>query len=309
MSWAEGFYWGQSKLECRSYLPTDEGKTVKITNGAMTWTQVLGESLTAKFTLPGTNKYNVSLMGEGDEPEYTEDILLGYGEYKAMQIGYDKTTIQGIQSILNAHKEMEMLDIGDEVTIILSGDIEMVYQVGCIDSPYAKDGHDVIMVSKWLYPNTEIMNTSQSNSGGFNRMTLYSQLQDSYFNMFPDEVKKLMVETTQITSQGNKSLEIQQTIGNIFLPTEWEVFGKCTYAAEKEHIIGNTIQWPIFATAGNRIRTLGKDGKATRYWTCSPNSSSSSDFCTVQVDGSEGTVYGNVASTGVPLCFRLEAQM
>ena len=306
MSWAEGFYFGQCKLECKSYLLFDIGKTVKVTNGAMTWTKVLGEDLVVVFALPGTNKYTVSLIEEGDESEYTEDVVLGYGEYKIMNIGYGKKSIQGIQNILNAHKE-EILNIGDEISLTLSNGVGMVYQIGGIN---IYNDHDAVFVPKWLYPYTMQMNNSKTNVGGFKSMSLYRWLQNDYFSLLPKEAKELIVYTKQyIINSNNVGAQggATETIGKIFFPTEWELFGKQIHALESEHKANNSLQWPIFATENNRIRNLGEDGMPRAYWESSPTTLTPSDaglFCSVTAGGGS---YINIATDelGILPCFRL----
>jgi hypothetical protein len=304
MGFAEGFYYGQSKLECISSLVNDVGKTVKIVSGSRTWEKQLGEDLTAVFTLPGTNKYTVSIVNSDGETEYEEDVRVGYGEYRILHIGYNTDSIKGIQSILNAHRETTELEIGDEISINVTGAGEMVYQVGAID---LYDAHDVIFVPKWLYPTTVQINSSNTNVGGFNSSALYKWLQDEFYAMLPDDVRELIVDTTQITSVGNQSTGTQPTIGKIFLPTEWETFGAVTYATSTEHTVSNSVQWPIFATASNRIKTLGKGGAANWWWECSPYASNSANFCDVYSGGAANNISASHLGGLLP-CFRIRAQ-
>lgn len=297
----------QSKLECRSNLLLDIGKTVRVTNEAQMWEKIFDEELSVVFTLPGTNKYTVALIGDGEQPEYEEDILLGYGEYKVMKLEYNKSTFQGIQSLLNAHKENE-LEVGDEIPLTLEDGTEMVYQVGGVD---IYDDHDVVFVPKWLYPKAMPMDSrTVSFYGGWNATYLNAWLNNDLFDNFPDEVKNLMVNTTQYTAVNFGYDDVQKTEGKIFLPTAWEVFGSDSGASPKEHTYSNSRQWPIFAVSSNRIKKLGKDGDFIHYWTSSSLYHDRALYMyavIVNMGGLVGSLPTN-STIGVLPCFRLKAQ-
>lgn len=320
MSWDEGYHWGMCKLECKAPLSSYEGKTIKVTNGAMTWTGRINENLTTTFTLPGTNKYNVSLMGEGDEPEYTEDVALGYGEYKMMSIGYDNNTFEGVQAILNSHKEKELLNIGDEYPLTLSNDIEMIYRVAGMG---IYDKHDVVFEPKWLYPQKRAMNTSATAANGINGSSLKTWLYDEYFNMLPEELQNLIVGTTQFTfigygsnatTDGNSNL-ISIT-GKIFIPRYWEIMGEESgLSCPSEHTKDNVVQWPIYANSLSRIKTLGEFGNANGYWTSSPvwtainGAKVNGEWNAISLSGTASTpIPANSNEFGVSPCFRLAAE-
>lgn len=241
-----------------------------------------------------------------------ESAILNYldpktNEYKQIGTGrYNKNDIDGIQKILNAHKENDLLEIGDEIGITLTDGVEMIYQIGGIN---IFDSHDVVFVPKWLYPELHRMNASSTNAGGFANMELYSWLQNDLFNKFPNKVKILMVNTTQMISVGNRSTETKQTIGKIFLPTEWEIFGSTIYSSPNEHTVGNTVQWPIFVIASNRIKTIGKNGNNYQYWECSPSINGENVFCDVLTNGIANGARGVTNELGVLPCFRIKAQM
>jgi hypothetical protein len=184
----------------------------------------------------------------------------------------------------------------------------MTYQVGAINQ---YEEHDMVLVPKWCLSDSRQMNADKTNSGGFNASKLYSWLQNEYYAMLPQEVRELIVETTQITSIGSTSTNIQNTIGKIFLPTEYEVFGATYYAADTEHTIGGSTQFEIFVNSTNRIKIQGKRGASVRWWLCSPFAKYTYVFCCVQPDGIDhpANAYGNANDyCGILPCLRLKAQ-
>lgn len=314
MSWAEGFYWGRCKLECRSYSITDKGKTVRVTGKERVWNQTVGEDLVVVFTLPGTNKYTVSLIGDGETPIYTEDIVVGYGEYRMMNLGYPKLTFIDIQRILDSHKEKDVLEIGDELPLTLIGGIEMIYQIGGTD---IYDEHDVLFVPKYLYPELKYMDDSLTYaSPGFPSMSLFKWLQGSFYNSIPSEVRDLIVDTEQVCGKGTTSSNnITTTLkysSKIILPTEYEAIGTTNKALRSEHTVSNSTQWPIFAAAANRIRKVGKTGNNTAYWLASPAENYNTTWCTITNTGEPGICYFSPTAAGRELgvlpCFRFKAK-
>jgi hypothetical protein len=299
-----------SKIEVYSEFTEDIGKTVivKCEKGGLlagqTIAKTFDENLTLLFELfPVPGRYSVSLIN-GDTTEWTKEVIMNFGEYKKITAGFNKTTIQGFQSLLNAHKE-RVLSVGDEVPIEVVGWGAVPYQIGAINQYSA---HDLIMVPKYLYPTTRQMQTSNTNVGGFNKTLLYTWLQNDFFAMLPEDVQEMIVDTVQITSTGNQATTTQQTKGKIFIPTEFEVFGKTTYATTTEQTNGNTQQWEIFKETENRIRKLGNaDGAATWWWECSPYASDATGFCYVNTGGSTYAYFAS-SSSGVLPCFRIAAQ-
>jgi hypothetical protein len=301
---------GFGALIARSTLATDEGKTVRVT-GKLTgkvYTKTLGSSLEAVFDmLEPREKYRVEVVvdpGEETESiESSEDIFFGYGECKEMTVGADIHTFRGIQQILNLHLETQFLEVGMEIPITLKyGNIPMIYRIAAINH---ESGHQVIFEPKWCLPTGRQQHTSNTNAGGWNQSDLRAWLNNEFLNDYlPDDVVALVKERDVICSQGSQSSNLQTAVDKIWLPREWEIFGAPTYAATTEHTGGNAEQFPIYATAANRIKTLGKDGAAGNWWESSPFVSTSADFCHVTAAGAANYNYASGAY-GVAPCFHL----
>ena len=290
---AETKYYAFCTLITKSTLSVDIGKTVRLT-GTMTgrvYNKVLNENNEAVFTnLENREKYTVQVISIEDNEEvieFTDTVYMNFGEIKELVVGANKTTFTGIQRILNMHKEDEMLEIGDEISITLkTGNIPMIYRIAAINHETSKYPHAVIFEPKWSLPTGRQQHSSNTNAGGWNQSDLRTWLNDTFLNDFlPDDVAALVKERDIVASQGSQSSNLQTATDKIWLPREWEIFGATTYAAATEHTNGGAEQFPIYATANNRIKTLGQGGSASVWWECSPNVSDSTDFCSVASSG------------------------
>lgn len=105
MGFADGMYFGQNKLLCICKKASDNGKTVTVTNGTRTWTNVVAD-LKCEIDLPGKGIYTVSL------DSYSVEVPMGYGEYRKIILaeGYDEITehdVMTLEEILDAVAELD----------------------------------------------------------------------------------------------------------------------------------------------------------------------------------------------------------
>lgn len=130
----------------------------------------------------------------------------------------------------------------------------------------------------------QCMNETNTTEGGFEASKLDKYLNKEVIDLFPDKVKKNMVQFN------NRYLRI---------PTEREIFGEAEYGNEPDTVE----QWKPMKRRRNRIAGLEKDGTPTWYWLASV--ASSALFCCC--NGNGGADYGNASSTaGVRPVFLLK---
>ena len=297
----------KSKILCKSYLLTDEGKTVQVKDryGAVVAYGTL-QDLEILFEVKSTDKYTVVMLDSNNDPEYETEVILNFGTFAEVKLGWTKTTFKGVQQILNAHKETDLLEVGQQMDEIQLdyGNIPMRWSIGAIDH---EEGHSVFFVPDWCLPTTRAMNASNTNVGGWNVTVLRAWLNNEFLNDYmPDDIAALIKTRDFQTSQGNQSTALQTASDKIWLPREWEIFGATTYAAGTEHTAGDAEQFPIFATTANRIKTAGKAGAACRLWQSSPRVSLATSFCVTETSGAAGTTIASDAY-GVLPCFQLKS--
>lgn len=280
---------------------TQAGNTVTFTSGSTVLTATVGADGIAQKILPALNRWEVEL------DDYVDYVDLGCGECKSVNLALTKSTWQGIQNILDAHKENELLSIGDEIHISIQSE-DYVYQVGGID---LYDAHEVIFVPKTVIGTTMQHRSSATNDGGWKESKIRDYLNGDFKNLLPDAVKNNLKSFTMRTSTGQARNDVQVTEDYIWLPREYEVRGAIEYSAPAER--DYCVQYPIFAGSVDKIiRTRKSDGSAVGWWHSSPlyNSTSSTYtnayFCNA---GSMGGADYNSATvyTYILPCFRFTA--
>ena len=126
------------------------------------------------------------------------------------------------------------------------------------------------------------MNSSNTNNGGWNSCARRTWCNETYRNAIPASLRGIFKQFKTRAANGSGSSAVEST-DYFALPSEKEVFGSITYSNSSAE--SQNTQFQYYKTASNRIKKLGINGSADRWWERSPNSGFSSHFCTVRSDG------------------------
>lgn len=142
------------------------------------------------------------------------------------------------------------------------------------------------------------MNSSNTNSGGWERCVRRTWCNNVFVNALPSSIQSLVKTVSKLNYKVHNSTNLTTTSDSVFLLSETEIFGANTYSA------GNAegIQYEYFKTSSNRVKYSGNatsQGSAYYWWERSPRSSDATYFCNVNSGGS--AYYGN-ASGASGLC-------
>lgn len=129
------------------------------------------------------------------------------------------------------------------------------------------------------YTETKQMNSSNTNSGGWQNSAMRTTHLPAILNMMPAEVKAAIRDVQKKSSAGNQSSSIQTTNDKLFLLSEIEIFGSTTYS-----FAGEGKQYDYYKAGNSKVKNLS--GSADSWWERSPYSSNSTCFCIVNSDGS-----------------------
>lgn len=297
-------YFGQGTLICKSSSALDNGKTVSVTDGKKTWSGVIADGVCVFKSLPAKQKYTVCLIN-GDNVEYATEVIFGFGDCKEIDVGLDKTTWKGLKAIVNAGLASEMLTVGDQISAVVGGETQ-VFDIIHIDYKAGTYGHNIVLAKHTCLAATKQMKTSDTNVGGYKATLIADYLDNDYYDSLPADMKSVITQMTYQASIGNKNSALQNEEHKVWLPLEYNIFGATTYAAATEVTTGNAEQFAYFATAANRIKTLGDTGSACYWWLSSPNISYTTNFCIVAAAGTADNG-GATNSTGVLPCFLIAA--
>lgn len=107
--------------------------------------------------------------------------------------------------------------------------------------------------------------------------------------LLPEELREMIVPVKKTTSIGDEYTDLVETVDDLFLLSESEVYGGTTNSVE-----GEGEQYAYYASGNSKIKNL--DGVASTWWERSPNKNNGSTYCIVNSDGSAGINTANLTS-------------
>ena len=142
-----------------------------------------------------------------------------------------------------------------------------------------------------------IMRKGRTNRGGWARTDMRAHLNTDVFLDLPDELQEIIVPTKIVQELNGERIECED---KLFLLSLTQVRGKGWWSdAEPEDT-----QLDIFPTERSRVKECGDHG-TWWYWTRSPVSSSSANYCIVNYIGNSSTNISATSSYGVSFGFCL----
>lgn len=160
----------------------------------------------------------------------------------------DKTTLGGIQGILNAHQGSDLLAIGDEVGVTINGILE-TYVLLKVTPTEASFG--------WKYVSESAYAMSPID---YSYRTSVHDYCDNIYSLMAEKDKQYIKEKTVHYQFGT---DTRTATRKIWIPTRGEVFGDSSYEPS-----AGVSQFPIFATQVGRQKT-SKSGTSYDWQTAS----------------------------------------
>lgn len=155
------------------------------------------------------------------------------------------------------------------------------------------------MVDNFATP--QPMNASNTNAGGWGSCALRTTLINTVLPALKGVIGTDVIKpVTKRTSAGSQSTTINTSTDEIWLLSEYEIFGATTYSVAGEKPTDKSICYPAFTDAASRIKKRG--ASAARWWERSPNASGST-FCYVTASGGTASTFGASNSYGVAVGF------
>lgn len=144
------------------------------------------------------------------------------------------------------------------------------------------------------YDETKQMNSSNTNSGGWQNSAMRTTHLPAILALMPAEVQAAIKKVQKKTGAGSQSSSIQTTNDKLFLLSEIEIFGSTNYS-----FAGEGTQYAYYQ-ANSKVKN--RSGSANDWWGRSPRSSNSTYFCAVMGLG-DAIASSASASKGVAIGF------
>lgn len=286
-------YFGYGKLICKSSSPLDNGKTVSVSDGKKTWSGTMTDGVCVFNALPYKNKYTVYLIN-GDDVEYSTEVIFGFGDYQEIDVGLDKATWKGLKAIVNAGLEGEMLAVGDQISAMISGE-EQVFDIIHIDYRRGTYGNNIILAKHTLLSAPRQMRTDASNVGSYSAGLIDDYLNDEYYVNMPADMKSVISKYTFQVSVGGNNGALQNEEHMVWLPVADNVFPRSLLNGvfSTEVNPGGAERFDYYLTDANRVKKTDA-GSSSTWWTASPYA----DTTTYTAVGPSGGVISYTANGG-----------
>ena len=184
--------------------------------------------------------------------------------------------------------------VGNYKNMTINGKAYRIDIIGKNHDTYAAGGTAPLTFQMHdCYDETKQMNSSNTNSGGWQNSAMRTTHLPAILNMMPAEVKAAIRDVQKKSSAGNQSSSIQTTNDKLFLLSEIEIFGSTTYS-----FAGEGKQYDYYKAGNSKVKNLS--GSASRWWERSPYSSGSTFFCFVS---SSGNATADIASNSRGVAF------
>lgn len=196
--------------------------------------------------------------------------------------------------------------VGDERTVHLAGNIneDVVFVIEDLNgttsggTPY----HAAVGQKNGLSV-TRQMNSSNTNSGGYNSSAMKSFIEGDYQTALQNattgnfwEAVKSATHKSQIYSSG-----LQSTTAKVILHSIFEFCSSYTYAGD-ETTANGFHQFSWYTTTANRIKTQGEGGSTRYVWTRSAYAYNSGAFCSVGTNGNADSYLASGSILAAPFC-------
>ena len=146
-----------------------------------------------------------------------------------------------------------------------------------------------------LFATTYVMNSSNTNSGGWKNSAMRTSTMETMKNYLPSDWQSIIKPVSKASGTGNRTTSGTDTVSDsCFLLAEIEIFGSTTYS-----VSGEGTQYAYYKAGNSKVKNKG--GSASSWWERSPQKSESMRFCLVgnnggasagMSDGSSGVAFG-----------------
>lgn len=188
--------------------------------------------------------------------------------------------------------------VGNSKTMLIGGTNYQIDIIGKNHDDYA-DGSGKAPLTFQMHHcyNTKYrMNSSNTNSGGWNSCEMRTSRMASILAQMPQEAQSAVREVKKLTGAGGGSRSIVTSNDKLFLLSEIEIDGSATYSAS-----GEGSRYAYYQNGGSTIKQVG--GSNSVWWTRSPVRANTTAFCNTGVTGNVAWGTPTSGANGVPVAF------
>lgn len=165
------------------------------------------------------------------------------------------------------------------------------------------EGTHIAFISGYNDDSDFYMNSSNTNSGGWNNSFMRKTICAQFKNCLPTDLKSVLKSITKYSDNtgggSNTASYVTATMDDIFLLAEYEVFGSRNYANSAEQ--NYQAQYQYYKNSNSKVRYKHNSTGTTAYWWLrSVNADTSNGFCSVNTSGSASSNYASYSCGFAP---------
>lgn len=317
----------------------DSGASVVLKKGSTTIATKTSTG-TAVFTVTETGTYTVEATKSGQTVSGSVNVVSGTTSY-ALTLSFVSSTLNDntwdvIRAVSDAGTASSYWSIGDRHAEPMSGTVgllslNLTTYVFIVDFDHNKSkespsahtitfqfgksalsgGSDIAFYdskygpdSSWATGSGFVMNTSNTNSGGWKssymRNTLMPQFKAACSSLLRSNVKTVSIYSDNTGGGSDTASYVTATSDDFYLASEFEIHGARSYAnsAEKNY----QTQLAYYAAGNSKIKyKYNSTGTAVYVWCRSVSAGNSAIFCCVNTDGTAGANLATYSLALAPL--------
>lgn len=189
--------------------------------------------------------------------------------------------------------------VGDQKPMTINGKDYPIDIIGIKHDTYADGSGTAPLTFQMhdIYASSYAMNSSNTNSGGWESTAVRTTRLPAILALMPSEVQAGIKEVNKVTGQGGSSFALETTADKLFILSVNEIFGYEPSDVAK----GEGSQYAYYAD-GNSTQKK-QNGEYNYWWTRSPVANNSSGFFQVRTDGSRVSTNYPSGTYGVAFAF------
>ena len=310
---------GENDVDCgskTSFTTEEISKMVNLGNATIESNSYANGKLTSLVVISNKHTYvlcsNGSMALESDGCESNTPTL---PESKS----FANDSWETIAAIVKAGKAEETYNVGDEKEVTLTGDWAGTYTVRiannttlseCSNEGFSQTACGFVVEFVDIIT-THVMNSTNTNSGGWPASEMYSFVNTDIYNTLPSDLQNVIIDTYSVSGHGRDDSTNFTSTDKLYLLSTKEVWGKdgTSNAVTNDTAEAETRQLDYYKNNGvttdsysGAVKTY--QGSANYWWLRAANSRQSKSFCTVNSSGdwNNDTAY---YSFGVAPAFRI----
>ena len=271
----------QTGVPLQIAVTTNAGATVTATKGSKTVSGTADANGSCTLTVDEAGTWTITATTASTTK--TSDVVVGISNVDLAFINpvFGNNSWAAIIKACQEKQVPNTWNVGDSCNMTINNKTYAIDIIGKNHDTYAAGGTAPLTFQLHdCYADTKVMNSSNTNSGGWKNSAMRTTHLPAILALMPTEVQNGIREVSKKASVGGESSTIETVSDKLFLLSEVEIFGQSIYSAA-----GEGTQYDYYKAGNSKVKK--RSGSADYWWERSPFAGNSTYFCVVHSGGDE----------------------